>query len=256
MITQKFLIRFAFCLTLHCMPVLALAESVDLTHSYNKNTIYWPTERGFKLKKVAYGPSANGYFYAAYKFCAPEHGGTHIDAPRHFSQTGCTVDEIPLQQLIGKAVVISVAEQVKKNRDYAITRADIQAFEKKYRALTPQDLVLFYTGWGKYWGNKKQYLGTYKFRDVTHLHFPGISKDAAKYLVERHVKGVGLDSASLDPGHSTGFWAHRILLGANIYGLENLTNLELLPTIGAQLIVAPMKIEGGSGAPTRVYALL
>lgn len=228
---------------------------LDLTYAFDKKTIYWPTEKGFDLKALFYGETPEGYFYSAYRFCAPEHGGTHLDAPRHFSKNGLTVDEIPPEQLVGVAVVVAVNEQAQKNRDYAITRDDIIAFEKKNRILTSNDIVLFYTGWGRYWGDKKAYLGSDIFRDVKNLHFPGISKAAAEYLVMRQVKGVGIDTASLDPGVSQNFWAHRILLGHNIYGIENLANLGALPPVGAQLIVGPMKIAYGSGGPTRVLAI-
>ena len=245
------------CLALiPCVALHAKSHLFDLTYSYNNKTIYWPTEKGFDLKKIFYGKTVQGYFYSAYKFCAPEHGGTHLDAPRHFSEHGYTVDKIPVSQLEGNLVVINVEHQVRQNRDYAITKNDIHAFELKYRPINDNDIVLFYTGWGKYWGNKKQYLGTDKFDDVKHLHFPGISKEAAEYLVSRKIKGTGIDTASLDPGPSTTFLAHRIILGANLYGLENVAHLKRLPPIGARLIVAPMKIEGGSGAPTRIYALV
>ena len=228
---------------------------VDLTYSFNASTIYWPTEKGFNLKSIFYGKTTGGYFYSAYQFCAPEHGGTHLDAPRHFSQSGHTVDQIPVSQLIGPVVVINVTEQVKKQTDYAITVADIENFERKYRRLNQQDIVLF-TGWGKFWKNKKQYLGSDKLGDVEHLHFPGLSKQAANYLVQRHIKGIGIDTASMDPGQSRNFWAHRIILGANLFGIENIAQLDLLPAVGAELIVAPMKITNGSGAPTRVLAFL
>lgn len=229
---------------------------IDLTYPFNKNTIYWPTEKGFDLKKVSYGKTNEGYFYSAYKFCMPEHGGTHVDAPRHFSKQGFTVDQIPLEALQGDAVVINVEHAVKANRDYAITKHDIEQFEKKYRPLRQNDIVLFYTGWGKYWGNKKQYLGSDIIGDTKHLHFPGISKQAGAYLVAKQVKAIGLDTPSLDPGPSLTFWAHRIILGANRYGIENLANMNQLPPLGATLIVAPLKIEGGSGAPVRVYAMI
>ena len=232
------------------------AHVVDLTYPFSTSTIYWPTEKGFNLKSIFYGKTPGGYFYSAYQFCAPEHGGTHLDAPRHFSQSGHTVDQIPLSQLMGPVVVINVVEQVKKQTDYTITVADIQNFEKKHRSLKQQDIVLFYTGWGKFWNNKKQYLGSDKLGDVHHLHFPGLSKQAAKYLVQRQVKGIGIDTASMDPGKSRDFWAHRVILGANLFGIENIAHLDLLPAEGAELIVAPMKITNGSGAPTRVLALL
>ena len=228
---------------------------IDLTYPFNEKTIYWPTEKGFKLQKIFYGETSKGYFYSAYKFCAPEHGGTHVDAPRHFFINGWTIDKIPLDVLHGHTVVIDVALKVKNNRDYAVNINDIKLFEKHYRRINSQDIVLFYTGWGKYWRNKKHYLGNDKLGDTKDLHFPGISKAAAQYLVDKKVKGIGLDTPSLDPGISSEFWAHRIILGANIYGIENLANVQLLPPVGAEIIVAPMKIQEGSGAPARIYAI-
>lgn len=229
---------------------------LDLTHSFDNNAIYWPTEKGFHLEEVFCGDTVNGYFYSAYKFCAPEHGGTHIDAPRHFLKKGLTVDEIPIDKLIGDAAVVSIdINKTKRDFDYAITVEDIQHFEDTYGVLTTEDIVLFHTGWDKYWGDKKRYLGDSQLGRVDNLHFPGLSKEASQYLVDKDVKGVGLDTASLDVGSSRDFWAHRILLGSNKYGLENLTRLNCLPARGAKIIVAPMKIKGGSGAPSRVYAI-
>lgn len=229
---------------------------IDMSYPFDKNTIYWPTEKGFDLETVSYGMRPDHYFYSAFKFCGPEHGGTHIDAPKHFSEKGPTVDKIPPEQLMGNAVVIHVDKQAAQHKDYAITKKDIEQFEKQYRPLTDQDIVLFYTGWGKFWPNKKQYLGSDKFGDVNNLHFPGLSKEAAEYLVQKKIKGIGIDTASMDPGQSKEFWTHRVLLGASLFGVENLAQLDLLPPVGATLIVAPMKIANGSGAPTRVFAII
>jgi kynurenine formamidase len=231
------------------------SKILDLTYPFDKHTIYWPTEKGFQLHKIFYGTGPQGYFYAAYKFCAPEHGGTHVDAPRHFSKHGWTVDKIPVEAMHGKAVVINVVSKAQADRDYAISIKDIKQFEKQYRLINAEDIVLFYTGWGKYWGNKKNYLGNDKLGDTKDLHFPGISKEAAQYLVTKKVKAIGLDTPSLDPGASSGFWAHRIILGAKMYGIENVANVQSVPSVGAELIVAPMKIKEGSGAPARVYAI-
>lgn len=230
-------------------------QIIDLTYPFGSNTIYWPTEKGFQWHKVSYGETPQGYFYSAYKFCAPEHGGTHVDAPRHFSKQGLTVDQIPVEAMRGETLVINVVSHVQADHDYAIRSEDIKQFETHYRKIRPGDIVLFYTGWGKYWGDKKRYLGSNQLGDTKHLHFPGISKEAAQYLVTKKVKAVGLDTPSLDPGDSLEFWAHRVLLGANIYGIENIAHLQAVPPIGALLIVAPMKIQGGSGAPARVYAI-
>lgn len=89
---------------------------IDLTYPFDQQTIYWPTEKGFALKKIFYGKTPAGYFYSAYKFCAPEHGGTHVDAPRHFAKQGLTVDKIPIDSLHGDALVINVEPQVSKKR--------------------------------------------------------------------------------------------------------------------------------------------
>ncbi len=242
------------------MPLMSHAINeptiMDLTHPLNSHTICWPTEKGFDLKKIFYGITSNGFFYSAFKLSLPEHCGTHVDAPRHFIRDGKTIDQIPPQQLVGNAVVIDVSAKVKNNPDYAITSQDIQDFEKQYRPINHQDIVLFYTGWSRYWNNKKQYLGSDKFGDVKHLHFPGLSEEAAYYLTTHKIKGVGLDTASMDPGVSQTFRAHQIILGANLFGIENLLDFHRLPAIGAQLIVAPMNIEGGSGGPARVFAFI
>jgi kynurenine formamidase len=88
------------------------------------------------------------------------------------------------------------------------------------------------------------------------LHFPGIGADAARILVEREIDLVGLDTASLDYGPSRDFVAHRILNGANVPGIENLANLHRIPAKGATIVALPMKIEGGTGGPCRVIAIL
>jgi kynurenine formamidase len=152
-------------------------------------------------------------------------------------------------------VVIDVHLQSLKHIDYAISVKDIKDFEQRYRPLRAGDIVLFRTDWSQFWNDKKKYLGTNRFKDVTHLHFPGISKEAAHYLVDAKIKGVGIDTASLDPGNSKTFWAHRIILGANLYGLENLNQVHKLTPLKTYIIAAPMKIKGGSGGPTRVFAL-
>lgn len=229
---------------------------VDLTHAFDEKTIYWPTEKGFEKKVVFKGHTPQGYFYSAYKFCMPEHGGTHMDAPVHFSQHGLTVSQISANDLIGDALVINLSKKINSKANYQISVSDIQQFEKKHRALKSGDMVLFYTGWSRFWPNKKKYMGSDQQGDVKHLHFPGISKEAALYLVEKKVRAVGIDTASLDSGISRDFQAHRILLGANIYGLENLCHLDKLPIIGATLIAAPLKIKDGSGAPARVLAVI
>lgn len=248
-------IRHRILLTLLILSAnLSFSHVLDLTYSFDENTIYWPTEKGFSRHTVFYGKTKKGYFYSAFKFCAPEHGGTHVDAPRHFSAKGITVDEILPQNLIGQAVVIDVSKKVNHNANYLISVADVKAFEKQYRPLCSDDIVLFHTGWGRYWHDKKAYLGTAKFRDLQNLHFPGISPAAAQYLLQKKVKALGIDTASMDAGVMHEHPVHQLFLAANKYGIENVAHLNQLPALGATLIVAPMKIQGGSGAPARLLA--
>jgi len=116
---------------------------------------------------------------------------------------------------------------------------------------------LMYTGWGRYWPDKVRYLGSDTPGDAKTLHFPGFSKEAAEFLVkERAIDGVGIDTPSIDHGPSGDFIVHRILNGADLYGLENVANLDKLPPKGATLIALPMKIKGGTGGPVRIIALL
>ena len=253
-------------LLLVCAPAIVGAQAldltqykiVDLTHPFNAKTIYWPNAPStFKLEKLFYGKSVGGFFYSAYAYSAPEHGGTHLDAPVHFSRRGRTADQIPLTQLMGAAVVIDVSAKAEKNADYLVTMDDVRQFESKHGAITAGTIVLLRTGWSKRWPNKKRYLGDDTPGDASKLHFPSFGADAARLLVnERKVNALGVDVASIDHGPSKDFIVHQIVGGANVPGLENLTNLDQLPATGATIIALPMKIEGGSGGPLRVVALI
>ncbi|MEK6237636.1 MAG: cyclase family protein, partial [Planctomycetales bacterium] len=112
-------------------PSFPRGEWIDLTHSFDENTIYWPTADGFKLKKDAAGVTERGYYYSANSFAAAEHGGTHLDAPIHFFEGRQTVDEIPLRKLSGEAVVVDVSEKCGENPDYQIEVGDLRAWEEK-----------------------------------------------------------------------------------------------------------------------------
>ena len=135
-------------------------EIIDLTHNFSGETIYWPTAEGFKLKTVFKGPTEKGYFYFSNNYMASEHGGTHIDAPNHFAYERKTVDEIPLDQLMGKAVVIDVSHRALKDRDYRVVTADFELWEGKNGRIEDGSIILINTGYGKYWPDKKRYMGT------------------------------------------------------------------------------------------------
>lgn len=237
---------------------LASAKIVDLSHSFDADTIYWPTSpSGFELKPLHKGPTQRGFFYYANTFCSPEHGGTHLDAPMHFADGHWTSSDIPPERFIGPAIVIDVTEKAARNPDYALMPADIDAWEAEHGRIPEGAIVLLRTGWSSRWPDRKAYLGDDTPGDASNLHFPSFGPEAAALLVdERHVRLVGVDTASVDPGPSKDFLVHRIVAAANVGGLENLTNLDRLPATGAWVIALPMKIAAGSGGPARVVALL
>jgi kynurenine formamidase len=237
---------------------VAKAKAVDLTHSFDEKTIYWPNSPStFKLSKLADGATEAGYYYRMNSFCAPEHGGTHLDAPSHFAKDGWTADQIPLSKLVAPGVVLDVSKQASADPDYRLTAADVRAFEKTHGAIPAGSIVLLRTGWGARWPDRKRYLGDDTPGETSHLHFPSYGKESAELLVrERRVAAIGLDTASIDYGPSKDFIVHQIANGANVPGLENLANLEQIPETGAWIIALPMKIAGGSGGPLRIVALV
>jgi kynurenine formamidase len=238
-------------------PAPGLADrAIDLTYPFDEDTIYWPTDPPFRWKREKWGRSADGRWYASATYAASEHGGTHLDSPIHFAEGGATTEAIPLSRLIAPAAVIDIRDACARDRDYLLTAADLDAWEKAHGPIPAGSIVLVRTGWGRSWPDKKAYLGSDAPGDVEHLHFPGIGRAAAERLAARAVAGVGIDTASLDHGPSRDFPAHRVLNGAGIYGIENVANLDRLPAAGATVLALPMKIKGGTGGPTRVIALL
>ncbi len=232
---------------------------IDLTHSFDENTIFWPTAESFHLDTVFEGTAAGGYYYSAFQFCLAEHGGTHLDAPIHFSEGKWSVEQIPVDRGIGEAVVIDVSENALKDSDYQISVADVTNWEAINGQIPTDGLVLFKTGYGQYWPDRVKYMGTAERGQdaVAKLHFPGIHPDLATWFTKnRKIKAVGLDTPSIDYGQSTLFESHQILYEQNILGFENLANLNKLPTKGSWVIALPMKIKGGSGGPLRIVALV
>jgi kynurenine formamidase len=232
---------------------------VDLTYSFSEETIYWPTAKPFTLEKVADGETPAGFYYAANNFSAAEHGGTHLDAPIHFSKGKFTNDQIPLEQLVGAAIVVDVSAAAATNRDYQVSVADFETWEDAHGRIPDKSIVLLRTGYGKFWPNREQYLGAAEVgaEAVAKLHFPGLHPEAAKWLVSnRNLGAIGIDTPSIDYGQATLFESHVTLFGANIPAFENVANLEELPATGAFVIALPMKIKGGSGGPLRMIAIV
>jgi len=243
------------------MPAWPTADArlVDLSHAYDRDTIYWPTETGFTYSQRAAGYTDQGYWYEAGSFCSPEHGGTHIDAPIHFAADRDTLDKVPVERLIGPAALIDVSKQAAADPDYQVRTEDFLAWEALHGPLPSGAIVLLRTGYGQFWPDRVRYMGTDERGEaaVAKLHFPGLSPEAASWLVsERSVHAIGLDTPSIDYGQSTTFLSHRTLFAQDIPAFENLARLDELPAACFWVVALPMKIRGGSGGPLRAVAIV
>jgi kynurenine formamidase len=235
-----------------------VGQWIDLTHTFDDETVYWPTDTvGFELEELAFGPTDGGWFYSSYRFSTAEHGGTHLDAPIHFHEEGLTADAIPVDRLVGPAVVVDVSERA--HPDYLVSTEDLTAWEADHGPIPDGAILLVRTGWDARWTDRAAYLGTELTGPdaVPELHFPGLSPEAAAWLVEnRVVAAVGIDTPSIDYGQSEDFRSHVTLFAENVAGFENVANLGVLPPSGSFVVALPMKIEGGSGGPLRIVAFV
>lgn len=226
---------------------------VDLTHAINASVpTYEAKESGaFHATTVA---TIEKDQYFARDISLPEHFGTHLDAPAHFARGTWTVDQIPVERLVAPLVVIDVRKQVAGNPDYQLEVEDIAQWEKTHGQVPMGSVVMARTGWESRWKSAKDYRNA-DAKGV--MHFPGFSLASAKFLLEgRSVVGLGIDTLSIDFGPSQDFEVHRYSLAHSAYHLENVANLDVVPESGAIVVAAPAKLEGGSGGPVRILALV
>jgi kynurenine formamidase len=231
------------------------ATMIDLTHPFGNDTLYFPGDGSFELSPVHRGRTNAGWYYAANRFAAPEHGGTHIDAPSHFAEGHANIDALPLGRLIAPAVVIDISEQANRDPDALLEPAAIEAHEATHGPIAPDSIVLVRTDWAARWPSRGNYLGNSTDPKKPGHHFPGISEAAAKALILRKVSAVGIDAAGIDGGQARDFLAHRAFASVDIPAFTNLARLDMLPPVGALVIALPMKIGGGTGAPLRIVAI-
>jgi len=226
---------------------------VDLTHAVSADAPYWPGSPVSPFTHDTLSAHDDGAPSMA-AYAVPEHFGTHFDAPVHGGMGLPSVDLVPTSELFGPAVVIDVQEQAAMDEDYAVTRDDVLAWEAEHGRIPPGSIVLMRSGWAARWAEGEAYYN----RDASGtLHFPGFGPDAALLLAEeRDIAGIGVDTGSVDPGNARGFPTHGVVNGSGHFHLENLADLGTLPESGAYLIVAPIKIEGGSGGQVRVFAVV
>lgn len=224
---------------------------IDMTYLINDHSPSWPGDTQAFNAVVNATPAKEGYFTR--KFTMLEHYETHMDAPAHFPPGKETLDQIPIERFFGPGIVIDIRAEVAKNVDYRLTPEDVQAWEAHHGRIPAGAIVMLRTGWASRWPNEKRYRNM-DAKKV--MHFPGYSVAAAKLLISRHVSGLCIDTLSIDYGPSTDFEVHRTTLPAGLFHVENIANLAKLPPTGSFIIAAPIKLEGGSGGPVRVFAIL
>jgi kynurenine formamidase len=229
-----------------------LNSVVDLTQPISQHFPNWQgtlspleTKQGASMKRDG---------YSARTFSLSEHYSTHMAAPAQFSSGLWTLDQIPPERLVAPLVVIDVSSQVRGNPDYQLSVDDIAAWEHANGQIPQGALVIARTSWSSRWSSIKDYRNA-DGRGV--MHFPGYSLQAARFLVDgRNVVGLGIDTLSVDAGLAKDFPVHRYTTGHSAYHVENVTNLAKVPASGAVVVVAPAKLQGGSGGPVRVLALV
>lgn len=223
---------------------------VDLSYPIGEQLVPWPGDQKWFEAKVNARIDEDGYFSRS--FWMLEHCGTHLDAPAHFAP-GPTVDQIPAERFFGPAIVLDVEREGATNADYQLSGGEVLRWERKHGQVPEGSIALLRTGWAKYWPDPQRYRNLDARQQ---MHFPGFSLEAAKLLIERKVSGLGSDTLSVEYGATPDFALHRLTLGSGLYHLENLRDMSNLPESGAYLVVAPIKLEGGSGGAVRVFALI
>lgn len=226
---------------------------IDLTHTLDDRSPNWEgTEHSpFHAKELG-NLERDGYYSRA--FTTEEHYGTHLDAPAHFARGMWTVEQIPAERLVRPLVVLDVRAKALHDPDYEVSVQDVADWEEQHGEIPGGAVVMVCTGWEQYWGSHKQ------FRNLQPdglPHFPGFALDTAEFLVKtRNVVGLGIDTMSVDKGATTSYPVHQFTAQEGVYHLENVAGLSRVPPSGATLVVAPLKLGDGSGAPVRLLALV
>ncbi|GIK74248.1 MAG: cyclase [Chloroflexota bacterium] len=221
----------------------------DLTHTLAPN---FPTFGGDPQLELETLVTLANDGYNMLRWLLVEHTGTHMDAPYHFSD-GLSADQIAVEDLMGPLAVVDIRAKAEENPDAQLTPDDLTAWESEHGPIPDGAIVAMNSGWDAH-------VATDKFRNVDDsgvMHFPGFHIEAIEMLLqERNVKGIFVDTLSLDFGPSPDFAVHYRWLPANKWGIENVANLGALPPSGAIAIVGGPTIAGATGGPSRIFALV
>lgn len=224
---------------------------VRLCHTISPEIPQWPGDPDVAFETVS-ELGRDGFFLR--RFSMGEHAGTHVNAPAGFFGDGIGIDQYPPSAFVALAVVIDVREQVLADPDYLLRVDRLLQWERENGPVPARCLALLYTGWSDRWSDPAAYLGA---AEDGSLHFPGFdAQSLGMLLTQRGVAGVGIDSPGVDGGQDTTFSANRRVLERPRIVLESLCNLDLLPAVGATLVIGALPLEGGSGSPASVLAFL
>jgi kynurenine formamidase len=233
----------------HVVAPFQFNRVMDLTHTLGPDFPTGSGQQQLNLERLATWPKDS---WNIYRWHVHEHTGTHLDAPLHRSK-GDSADLIPAANLVGPLAVVDIRRRAAADPDAQLIQDDLKTWESKHGRLPAGGIVAMCSGWD-------EYVRTSKFRNAGGdgaVHTPGFHIDAVEFLLaERGIKGLVVDTLSLDRGLSTDFPVHVRWLGSNRWGLECAANLGDLPPKGATLVVGGPKIAGASGGPSRVFALL
>ena len=220
----------------------------DLTHTLRAG---FPVYGNVAVRKETLTTVPQNGFYAQ-QWSFNEHSGTHMDAPAHFVANGRHSPDIKLRELFVRVAVIDISRRAQQNADAVVTVDDLRRYERRHGRIPRGAGVFMYSGWESRVGDQERFRNT---GADGKFHFPGFSEEAVRWLLERrNPTCIGVDTLSLDPGNSTTFPVHKLLLGADRYGLEGLANLKRIPARGATAYVGLVPWQDGSGGPCRVIA--
>lgn len=236
-------------------PLLDEQRLIDLTHPLDDANPHLPGDTPFVYERTRGTRDEFGRWQSQGQFAMSEQVGTHLIAPLHLGESMRATHEIALTQLVAPIRLIDVSSACRQNRDYVVGIRDLSEHERDHGRLPIGAAVLVRLGWERHWDNPRRFLGLDDAQSQA-LHFPGLSLELVRELIERRVDLVAVDGPRLDPGQAVDLAASRALAEANVPALACLTNLGELPDFGATLIALPLKIAGGNGSPARVIALV
>ncbi|MFW6358348.1 MAG: cyclase family protein [Chroococcales cyanobacterium] len=234
----------------HFPLTLTIRRVVDLSHVITSNIPCWEGDPPVEFETVA-EIEKDGYFLR--RFSLGEHSATHINAPNSFHSTGMSIDAYPADSFVVPAIAINIRHAVANDPNYRLSIANVLLWEQQFGQIQPRNLVLLNTGWQSFWSDSNAF---FNYDSSGNYHFPGFSLEVTEFLLrERQIAGVGIDTHGIDGSDST-FASNRLMLESPHLVLENLTNLDQLPPVGAVLVIGVLRLQGGSGSPAAVTALL